>query len=238
MKDPSQEGMTKDEFDTLEKSRQTNSADYDGDPIVVKKIPMTKSIEEINRDNQANALARRTKKRDIVDYTKMAKTYNDRDPMIKDVVSDADIEKLRKDSDEYEANKMNEEMNDANDEYNEVDKETDENDYKQLTEEEEIMNQSPSENIPDPEIITAKSFIDEYPDYEKTTIHYYAEDDVLVDENDEPINHVELVVGYDSLNHFGELDEEDNLLYVRNFKFEIDYEIIKHDEKYHVDIRR
>ena len=57
----------------------------------------------------------------------------------------------------------------------------------------------------------------------------------MVDENEEPIDHVELVVGYDTLTKFGGLDCEDNLVYVRNMKFGIDYEIVKLDEKYGVD---
>lgn len=67
---------------------------------------------------------------------------------------------------------------------------------------------------------------DEYGDmYDYNTMHltYYAEDEVLSDENDEMIDDIDGIIGLDSLDHFGEY--EDDVLFVRNDKRKTDYEI-------------
>lgn len=61
---------------------------------------------------------------------------------------------------------------------------------------------------------------------------YYA-DQVLVDENDEMIEDVEEMVGFESLNHFGEY--EDDSVFVRNDAKKCDYEILL-DQKLYSDV--
>ena len=180
-------------------------SEYDGDPIIIKKEPFTKSIEDINKDKQEQALSRRTKKKDIIDYTKMAGKYKNEAEMIHDVNGTFDTDNKR-DEAEY--------------------------DYNNPSEEEEIMNQSPNMDISAPELITVQSFVDEYPEHEKLTLNYYTIDEVLVDEDDMPVENVELVVGCDALNSFGIFGAEENLVYVRNTRFGIDYEVIKLEERY------
>ncbi|MFA6661458.1 MAG: hypothetical protein WCS56_00325 [Bacilli bacterium] len=199
-------GMIKEELDAV------------NDKEELKQGVMAKSVEQINKENQEKALSRRTKKKDIIDYTKMAKDSKVEDATSKKVAASLhdDMEEMHRISDEY-------------------DREQGTGD--ELTEDEEIMNQSPGDNVPEPEIITSQSFVDEYPDHQKLTLNYYAGDDILVDEDDNPIEDVEIVVGYDSLNHFGEYGPEEDVLYVRNLKFEIDYEIIRLDENYHIEER-
>ena len=53
----------------------------------------------------------------------------------------------------------------------------------------------------------------EHDDYDTISLTYYS-DNVLADEDNEIIEDVEGVVGEDSLNHFGEY--EDDAVYVRN----------------------
>lgn len=60
-------------------------------------------------------------------------------------------------------------------------------------------------------------------DYETETLYYYA-DKVLVDTNDNIIDDVDDIVGVESLNHFGEY--EDDSVFVRNDKYKTDYEIL------------
>lgn len=60
--------------------------------------------------------------------------------------------------------------------------------------------------------------------YENVTLTYYA-DGVLTDYFDNVISNVDEVVGFDSLNHFGEY--EDDAVFVRNEKMETDYEILR-----------
>ena len=73
-----------------------------------------------------------------------------------------------------------------------------------------------------PVVIPPEEF-GEYLDYDKISLTYYA-DHVLVDENDELIEDVEGCVGFDSLNHFGEY--EDDSVFVRNDRLKTYYEIL------------
>lgn len=65
--------------------------------------------------------------------------------------------------------------------------------------------------------------------YDKISIMYYA-DHVLADDNDEIIDNVDEIIGFDSLEHFGEY--EDDSVFVRNDKLKCDYEILLDGRKY------
>ena len=78
-----------------------------------------------------------------------------------------------------------------------------------------------------PYVISPEEFGD--CDYETVSLTYY-EDKVLTDDMDEPIEDVENTVGSDSLNHFGEY--EDDSVFVRNDRLKIDYEILLDLRKY------
>lgn len=73
-----------------------------------------------------------------------------------------------------------------------------------------------------PYIITPEQF-GEIEEYEKISLVYYS-DGVLTDENDELIDDIEEIVGEDSLNHFGEYEEDS--VFVRNDSRKCDYEIL------------
>lgn len=60
--------------------------------------------------------------------------------------------------------------------------------------------------------------------YENVTLTYYA-DGVLTDYFDNVISNIDEVVGFNSLDHFGEY--EDDVVFVRNEKMETDYEILR-----------
>lgn len=96
-------------------------------------------------------------------------------------------------------------------------------------EEEEEENEPPvpnrvtSDSKEKPYVIPPEQF-DEFDDYSTISLMYYA-DGVLADDNDELVEDVEDVVGSDSLNHFGEYD--DDSVYVRNDRLKVDYEILR-----------
>lgn len=73
-----------------------------------------------------------------------------------------------------------------------------------------------------PYVIPPENF-GEIDEYEKISLTYYS-DRVLVDECDELVEDVEDTVGFDSLTHFGEY--EDDSVYVRNDRLKCDYEIL------------
>jgi hypothetical protein len=80
----------------------------------------------------------------------------------------------------------------------------------------------------EPYVIPPEDF-GELADYETVSLTYYA-DGVLTDEDNEPIDDADDIVGADSLNHFGEF--EDDSVFVRNEMLKIDYEILKDLRRY------
>lgn len=79
-----------------------------------------------------------------------------------------------------------------------------------------------------PYIIMPEEFGEE-DDYENCTLFYYS-DGLLVTADDEVITDIEETVGYDSLNHFGEY--EDDSVCVRNDTLKKDYEILLDQRSY------
>jgi len=90
------------------------------------------------------------------------------------------------------------------------------------TEEEESM------SVDKPYVIAPEEF-GELDDYETISLIYYA-DHVLADDNDEIVEDIENVVGFDSLNSFGEY--EDDSVFVRNDRLKCDYEILLDQRRY------
>lgn len=69
-------------------------------------------------------------------------------------------------------------------------------------------------------------------DYDTVSLTYYA-DEVLADDMDEPVTDVNDVVGLESLNCFG--DYEDDCVFVRNDDLKTDFEILADSRRY-VDV--
>jgi len=92
--------------------------------------------------------------------------------------------------------------------------------------EEEVKKESMT--VDKPYVIAPEEF-GEFDDYEKISLTYYA-DQILADDNDELVDDVEDVVGFDSLNSFGEY--EDDSVFVRNDRLKCDYEILLDQRKF------
>mgnify|MGYP005608469169 CR=1 FL=1 len=82
--------------------------------------------------------------------------------------------------------------------------------------------------VPRPYVISPAEF-DTLDDYEVFSLNYF-EDGVLADDAGNVIEDVENMVGRDSLNHFGEY--EDDSVHVRNDALECDFEILKDLRRY------
>ena len=85
-----------------------------------------------------------------------------------------------------------------------------------------------------PYVIAPEEF-GELDDYETISLTYYA-DQILADDNDVIVDDIEDVVGFDSLNSFGEY--EDDSVFVRNDRLKCDYEILLDQRKYSDVIKR
>lgn len=79
-----------------------------------------------------------------------------------------------------------------------------------------------------PQVIPPEEFGD-IEGYEEISLTYYA-DKVLADEDDEIVDDVEETVGFDSLNHFGEY--ENDSVHVRNDRLKCYYEILLDQRTY------
>ena len=67
-------------------------------------------------------------------------------------------------------------------------------------------------------------------EFEQISLTYYS-DHILTDDNDEIIEDVDDIVGIESLDHFGEF--EDDSVFVRNERLKCDYEILLDQRKYY-----
>ena len=91
---------------------------------------------------------------------------------------------------------------------------------------EEVKEESMS--VDKPYVIAPEEF-GELDDYDTISLTYYA-DQILTDDNDVIVDDIEDVVGFDSLNSFGEY--EDDSVFVRNDRLKCDYEILLDQRKY------
>jgi hypothetical protein len=78
---------------------------------------------------------------------------------------------------------------------------------------------------PGPFIITESEFSEECLDYQKLTIMYYRASDTLADDKQEPIPGIRETIGLGTTDQFGKDPDNPNILYVRNNKLEIDFEV-------------
>lgn len=82
-----------------------------------------------------------------------------------------------------------------------------------------------------PYVIPPEQF-GEIEEYEQIELTYYA-DQILADENDEIVEDVEETIGFESLSHFGEY--EDDSVFVRNDERRCDYQILL-DQRLYSDV--
>lgn len=80
----------------------------------------------------------------------------------------------------------------------------------------------------EPYVITPDDFYED-DEYERLSFVLFR-DDILVDDDYRVVHDINDVVGNDSLNHFGEY--EDDVVYVRNDKYKTIYEICKDERSY------
>ena len=83
-----------------------------------------------------------------------------------------------------------------------------------------------------PYIITHDEFYGAEKDYDTHTLTYYVLDDTLTDEHDKPLEQTDKLVGDDHLLRFGSGSKDQNIVFVRNDRLGIDYEIIRSKGSY------
>jgi hypothetical protein len=90
-----------------------------------------------------------------------------------------------------------------------------------------------------PYVIGVDEYMNTEVGYDQVSLTYYEGDDVVVDITDTivTINRVEETIGRDNLTRFGELSEDDNVVYIRCEKFNMDFEVTRSMGKYSVEVQ-
>lgn len=83
-----------------------------------------------------------------------------------------------------------------------------------------------------PYVITKEEFYENEPDFAQESVTYYGGDGVLADDGDAPIDDISGNVGEDNLDRFGAGSHDPRVVYVRNNKRGLDYEITLDDRSF------
>lgn len=77
-----------------------------------------------------------------------------------------------------------------------------------------------------PHIVTKAEYDENEGDNEQQVLTYFSGDDTLVDEDEKPIDRVEETVGVANLQRFGAGSEDPNIVYIRNDRMGVDFEVL------------
>lgn len=83
-----------------------------------------------------------------------------------------------------------------------------------------------------PYVISVEEYMEEAEDFDKVTYTYYDGDDTLADERDSIIRDVDEYVGFSNLSKFGVESDNEAIVYVRNEKLQVDFEILRSEMTY------
>ena len=93
------------------------------------------------------------------------------------------------------------------------------------------------QEFPDkPYVIKSEEFLSNEENHEQVTLTFYRGDDTLTDEREDPIDNQSYTVGEDNLDKFGYGSGDENIVYIRNLKLGMDFEIILNKGKYHEEV--
>lgn len=83
-----------------------------------------------------------------------------------------------------------------------------------------------------PFVITKEEFDNNETDFDQSTLTYFDGDDVLADDQNSPVDNLDSVIGYENLLRFGHASGDRNVVYVRNAKLKLDFEVLKSEGKF------
>lgn len=92
---------------------------------------------------------------------------------------------------------------------------------------EEVSARNPEE----PYIIAVTEYLSNDSNYSQETVTWYEGDGALIDDRDEPVDDPDGTVGLGNL-RFGHRSNDENVVYIRNDRLLIDFEVLRHDGKY------
>lgn len=83
-----------------------------------------------------------------------------------------------------------------------------------------------------PYVISHDEFFDSDKEYESQVLTYFEADDTVVDEGDKALDDPDRLIGEDTLNRFGHGSRDKNVVYARNDRLEMDFEIVRGSGSY------
>lgn len=84
-------------------------------------------------------------------------------------------------------------------------------------------------------ILTKEEFLQAEAGYAQVTLTYYEGDEVLADERDQPIEDLFVTIGENNL-RFGYRSDDKNIVYLRNERLGLDFEIVKSEGTYREEV--
>jgi hypothetical protein len=88
----------------------------------------------------------------------------------------------------------------------------------------------------DPYIISHDEYMENAYEHNQNTLTYYVGDDILADEREVPIDDVDAVIGAENLKRFGHGSRDSSIVYVRNERIELDFEVTRNPGKYSEEV--
>lgn len=73
-------------------------------------------------------------------------------------------------------------------------------------------------------------------EHERATLTYFAEDDVLIKEDDQRIPDIDEHVGLENLEKFGHGSGDPNVVYIRNHVMKVDFEVLRSQGSYSAEV--
>jgi hypothetical protein len=87
-----------------------------------------------------------------------------------------------------------------------------------------------------PYILTKDEFMENDSEYTQSTVTYFGGDKVLIDSREDMIEEIDMTVGLGNLERFGHGSGDPNVLYVRNDRLELEFEILLSRGKYSKEV--
>lgn len=83
-----------------------------------------------------------------------------------------------------------------------------------------------------PYVIHIDEYMQDKEEYDKFVLTYFEADNTLVSEDDSILADIEGIVGTANLLNFGAGNKDKNVVYIRNDKHEVDYEVVRNESSY------
>jgi hypothetical protein len=93
-----------------------------------------------------------------------------------------------------------------------------------------------NKDLQTPFVISVEDYMEGEDGFESHTLTYYAKDQQLCDDKDQLIPDVRQTVGFGNLEKFGKMSGNGDTVYIRNYKRQADYEVVRDHGSYREEV--